>query len=413
LLHLAIRQLLSKKRQTTLIFLGISFGTMVYIIVAGLQLGMRQYLIEQLLNNSAHIQISGKENYIEKEEIESVFYPDQKVFWISRPSGKREVSQLNNPYGWFNFLDKQKHVLAYSPKYVIQSIATNSVYKATLNLNGIIPEKVTRVTGLEDYMRENSILDLSGGSHKIILASKVMKKLGVHVGQTIQVSDGQHEPVPFKISGEIRLGNEAIDESFALAHIKDVQSLDNSPGRITDISVTLDDMDYAIPLAKSWNLVNSDDVKSWQEVNEQFMEVIMVQDLFRYIITLTVLLVAGFGIYNVLSIMISQKQKEIAILKSIGYSKESILELFLLQGILLGAIGGLIGLALGFGLCQFIGSIELSFEFGKSNHLWISYDPYIYIAGFLAAFGSSLVAGILPSYHASRLTPLEIIRNNT
>lgn len=386
---------------------------MVYIIVAGLQLGMRQYIIERLLNNTAHIQISGKDHFIEKEQIEKVFYNSQNVLWITPPNGKREESKLNNPYGWFNFLDQQDHVLAYSPKYAIQSIATHSKYKTTLSLSGIIPEKITKVTGLEDYMREHSILDLSGGSNKIILGSGVMKNLGVRVGQTIQVSNGIYDPIPFRISGVIHLGNEPIDETFALAHIKDVQNLDRNPGRITDISVALDNMDYSMALAKNWDLFSSDDVKSWQQVNEHFMEMIFIQDLFRYIITGTVLLVAGFGIYNVLSIMISQKQKEIAILKSIGYTKESILELFLLQGILLGTVGGLLGLALGFGLCQIIGNFELSVEFGKSNHLWISYDPLIYISGFLAAFTSSLVAGLLPSYHASRLTPLEIIRSNS
>lgn len=412
--YLAIKQMLAKKKQTFLIFLGIGFGTMIYIIVAGLQLGMREFFIEQLLNNSAHILISGEEKYIEQDQIQPRFYNDNEIVkWIVPPSGKRDEIRLKNPQGWYDFLEKNPYVLSYSPRYVIQAIATQSKFKASINLLGIIPQKHIRVTDLENYMTSGSILDIKGGTNTIVMSEKLLKKLGAKVSSTVLISTGTDTPLPFKVVGSILMGNEQTDETLAISHIVDVQKLDHSPGEITDISVSLVDIDYAEPLAEQWRRMSTDKVQSWQEVNTHFMEMIMIQDLFRYLITATVLIVSGFGIYNVLSIMISQKQKEIAILRSIGYSSERILELFFAQGIILGLAGGFLGLLLGFVVCQLVGSINLTMQIGKSNHLWISYDPFIYIVGFFAAFCSSIIAGLIPSYKASRLTPLEIIRENS
>lgn len=139
---------------------------------------------------------------------------------------------------------------------------------------------------------------------------------------------------------------------------------------------------------------------------------INIQDIVRLVITTSILIVAGFGIYNVLSIMINQKQKEIAILRSIGYAPSRILQLFLVQGLILGFFGGLMGLIFGHSLNLFIESIELGFEIGKSNHMLISYRPSIYITAFVAAQISATIASILPARKAAKMTPLDIIRAN-
>ncbi|MCB0384126.1 MAG: FtsX-like permease family protein, partial [Bdellovibrionales bacterium] len=143
-----------------------------------------------------------------------------------------------------------------------------------------------------------------------------------------------------------------------------------------------------------------------------FMQLINIQDIMRYIITSAILIVAAFGIYNVLSIMISQKQKEIAILRSIGYAPDKILRLFMIQGSMLGLLGGGAGLFIGFGACLIIGSIDLGFEIGKGSNLLISYDWDIYATAFVAAQVAAAIASIIPARHAAKLTPLDIIRAN-
>ncbi|MDH5183446.1 MAG: ABC transporter permease, partial [Gammaproteobacteria bacterium] len=115
MLFLAIRHLLSRKRQTVLIFLGISLGTMMFTMISGIQLGMREFIEDRLLNNTSHIQISARDRLINKEEISRRFYPHQTVQWLVPPAGKREEAHIMYPQGWFDRLSVDPQVTAYSP----------------------------------------------------------------------------------------------------------------------------------------------------------------------------------------------------------------------------------------------------------------------------------------------------------
>ena len=140
------------------------------------------------------------------------------------------------------------------------------------------------------------------------------------------------------------------------------------------------------------------------------MEMIRMQDIVRYFITIAILVVAAFGIYNVLTIMINQKKKEIAILRSIGYGPEKILQLIMYQGLFLGISGGLFGLFLGHVINVFVASIDLGFELGGSNNLMVSYDPSIYLIALISALVASLIASFIPAFSASKMSPIDIIR---
>ncbi len=413
MLFLSIRQMASRKKQTVLIFLGISFSTMIYVVIAGLQLGMREYLSEQLLNNTAHIRISGREQFITPSDIETRFFSSQElVRWIVPPSGKRDVAKLENPQGWFDRLDRDPAVFSYAPRLAVDAILSLGKNQWAIGLAGILPERQIQVTSLNDYMREGDLLDLRGGGHKIIVGSGVLKQLGARVNEFVQVSMGDRGTYPFKIVGVLHLGNKEIDERLTLAHIADVQQINKTPGRVSEISVALVDINQSKPLAEAWSLYSRDKVEGWEEANAAFMQIITIQDVVRLVITFAILLVAAFGIYNVLTIMINQKQKEIAILRSIGYAPRKILELFLWQGAAMGVAGGLFGALLGFGVNRVIGSINLGFDIGKGHSLIISYAPSIYLTAFWMAVGAALVASFFPARHASRMTPLEIIRAN-
>ncbi|MCB0408519.1 MAG: ABC transporter permease, partial [Bdellovibrionales bacterium] len=346
-------------------------------------------------------------------ELRPRFYSEETfVKWIVPPAGKRDEAKLENPQGWFDRLQKDPDVVSYAPRLSINAIINQGRYRSNVMITGIIPAKQTRVTSVEDYMREGSLLDLSGGGNKIVLGSGIVKDLGVSVGETVNVSIGLGEARPFKLVGIVHLGNEQIDDSIAFANIRDVQSLNRTPGRVSEISVALTDISLSKEKASLWSVYTRDKVQGWEEANAQFMQMISIQDIMRAIMTGAILLVAGFGIYNVLSIMIAQKQKEIAILRSIGYGPNKILELFLIQGLLLGAGGGFLGLIFGLTINSLLGSYKLAFEVGKSNHLPISYDASIFITAFLAAQIAAAIASFLPARAAAKLTPLEIIRSD-
>lgn len=411
---LAMRQMFSKKKQTLLIFLGILFGTMIYVIIAGIQYGMREYLAEQLLNNTAHVLISGSERKIDAKDLRERFFPNQNfVHWIVPPAGKREESRLENPQGWFSRLAEDPDVSAYAPRLSVNAILSTHALRTSVGLTGIIPEKYVQVTSIGDYVKQGRLADLKAGTNSIVLGSGVLEKLGARLDQTILVSTGSEEARPFRIVGVVELGNEQLDKTLALAHLNDVQSLNRTPGRVSEISVALNDINLSQEKASTWSLYSNDKVQSWEQANASFLQVIQIQDIVRIVITGALLLVSAFGMYNVLSIMINQKQKEIAILRSIGYAPPKILSLILIQGLTMGIAGGLLGLTLGHIINLIIDNLDLGIRIGRGTSLIISYRPSIYATAGIASIISSIVASWLPARAAARMTPLDIIRSNT
>ena len=411
--YLAMKQLFSKKKQTLLILLGISFGTMLFISISAIQLGFRAYIMKALLNNTAHILIKGAENTIEKDVIEERLGKDKLIKWITPPSGKKDESKLNNYLGWINVLRADPNVYDYSPRLATKVMLKKGPIKASVTLTGSLPLRQQRISNIRDYMIEGEFQNLKTGGNKVILGSEVAKNLGVSLGQFVDFVSPNGEFSPFKVVGILKFGDELIDATIAFAHLADVQRLNKTPGRISEIAVALNDMEKSSELASLWGMFNEDKVQDWREANKMFMEMIKMQDMVRYFIVFSVLVVAAFGIYNVLSIMINQKRKEIAILRSIGYDSHRILELILYQGIFLGLSGGIVGMIFGALITLIIESIDMGFELGGSNHLLVSYDSSIYITSMIAAIIAALIASIIPAYSASKLTPIDIIRGET
>lgn len=411
MLFLAMKQLFSKKKQTFLILLGISFGTMLYVSISGIQLGFRKYIINSLLNNTAHILISGREDIIDRKLVDEWFYANQTVSWITPPYGKRSEAKLENYQGWANRLSNHPEVYEYCPRLNIQVMIKRGDLTHNLALVGTEAKRQIRVSKIADYMREGDFSSLSSGGNKIILGVKAAEEIGVRVGQFVEVVTGSlDQRSSFKVVGLLSFGDENVDKSIAFAHIEDVQKLNKTPGRISEVAVALFNMDKSGELADQWSLLSHDKVEDWREANPMFMEMIMMQDMVRYFITIAVLIVAAFGVYNVLTIMINQKRKEIAILRSIGYAPKKILELIMYQGIFLGISGGILGMILGYVVSRLVESIELNIDIGGNNHLLIDYAPSTYAISFFAALIASLIASFLPALSASRMTPIDIIR---
>jgi len=412
MLFLAIRHLLSRKRQTTLIFLGISMGTMMFAVISGMQLGMREFIVDRLLSNTAHIKISARDQTVDKKEMTQRFYPDGEVInWLTPPSGKRDEAHILYPQGWFDRLRDDPAVYGYSPSLSMSVIISKGDTRYPAALIGVVPKLHEKVLDINRYINIGSLNDLNNGGNRVIVGDKLLENLGAKLGDNILVSAGKGELRPLKIAGVLSLAIEEVDKTLMIASLNDVQQLNKTPGQINEISISLLDISRAQELANSWSIASRDKVQSWEEVNASFLQIFVFQDIVRITVTTAILVVAAFGIFNVLSIIVNQKRREIAILQSIGYPPNMIMQLFLIQGVILGFSGALFGLIIGYWLNLYIATIELNINIGSGNHLIISSDPYIYITGFLMAFISAIIASLLPAYTASKMTPIDIIRS--
>lgn len=410
---LALRHLLSKKKQTGLMLAGITLGTAAYCAISGMMLGFQTFIIDQLVNNDSHIRVSSREEIIGEHSLDRDLFPDFTVVkWKAAPAGRRDYSYIEYPAGWFEKFDKDENTLAYSPQLIAQVIASRARVSTSARMIGVEPFRQAKVTNIQNYMLQGQFTDLGQTGNRIIIGDGLLNRLGTKVSESIQISSGKVDAVPFKIVGVFHLGVKNLDDTTIFGALGDVQKVNATPSRISDIAVKIRDVGRASELAATWSMFAKEKVQSWDQANEGIMSVFKTQNVVRYSMTVSILIVAGFGIYNILTMAIQQKKREIAILRSIGFEPKDVLWHFELQGMALGLIGGLIGITLGYFICLAMSHIEVSPNRGLGGrNLMVSFDIYIYIRAFLMSFIVSAAAGVLPARAAGLMTPIDIIRS--
>ncbi len=412
MVFLAIRHLLSRKRQTALTLLGIVLGTAAYIAISGMMLGFQTYIIDQLVNNDAHLRISAREEMLTEHGLDEAFFPDGTlIHWLKAPSGRKDNAYIISPRSWLERLAADEEVSAASPQLVVQGLATAGKISTGVSIVGSDPEKQKMVSSIESSMLQGKFADIGNSGNRLAVGEGLLKKLGATRHETITLSVGRGSPQAFRIVSVFRMGVKGIDDTRVYASLSDVQKLNQTPSRVSDIAIRLREVTLASATASFYNLIGPEKVQSWDQANEGIMSVFKTQDIVRNAMTISILVVAGFGIYNILSLAVTHKRRDIAILRSIGFEPKDISRLFLVQGLILGLCGGLLGILCGLAACSAMGQIEVSEDRGLGgNHLMISYELMIYVKALGLALVSAAFASYFPARSAGKLEPIEIIR---
>lgn len=417
MLFLAIRYLLSRPRQTLLTLLGIFFGTAAYITISGFMLGFREYLIDQLINTSPHIYIEVREVFYQEHELDLAFFPkaqkdNTSLVWLTPPSGGNTSQMLENPEGWYQLLKSDERVQAFSPQLSVPVVFSNGKSNTSATLTGCNPTEQVRVTNIGDDMVQGDFSDLSAGGNRLVIGEELRKKLGLQLSQNVMVSLAEKPAMPFKVVGVFNTGNKMTDNK-AYAELRDVQTVSGTLNVVNEIAVKLKDHTLAKKLSETWSQVTADTVESWDQRNSSLFDVFKIQDAVRYLSIGAILVVASFGIYNILNMTVMQKKKDIAILHSLGYQPKDIVFLFFSQGLVVGVIGTILGVIVGYVFCRYLATLPFSGEpMGSgSGFMMVSFNPKIYWQATTLGILTSTIASILPARAAGKFTPIEIIRS--
>jgi len=412
MMSLSLRFLITRKKQSLFILMGIIIGTAAYVAISGMMLGFQLKLLDQLVNNESHVRLSAREDLLTPATMGS--YPEAKhVFWSIPPSGRKDSAKIEFPLSWFERLDRDQDVVAYSPQVNLNVIFKRGKINLAGRMIGSDPARQVRITNIEQYMVQGSFKNIGNSGNRIVIGRGLLENLGARLSETLLVSSGNGEPKSFKIVGVFETGVKQIDDTTVFGALADAQQLREAPSEITDIGVRVKNPYQAQVVAERWRGNSREKVTAWQEASASILSVFKTQDIVRNSMTISIIIVAGFGIFNILSILVNQKRRDIAILRSMGYLPKDIVQLFFNQGLILGLIGGFLGLFVGHLLCRIIGSIQV--ESGRmlssSGTMLISYDWLIYVKAYVIALLSSTVSSIIPAREAGRLEPMDIIRS--
>jgi lipoprotein-releasing system permease protein len=413
ILKIVITHLTSRKRQTIVSILGVTFGITVFIFQAGVITGLQDFFIEKTINSTAHVQIYQDKNQKSPPLLKKVYSEDET--WISVPNikSKNELPKLKSGLQIVEILESYPEVTGVSPSLSSQAIFKIGVADVSGIINGVDIRKENRLFNLEQDMLSGSIIRLETVNNGIILGSGLAESLGTILNDNITVVSPGGVALQMKVVGILDTGLRDLDNSRAYSSIRNAQKLMNVTGSyITNINIKLEDVDQSGALAREFQSRFGYTAEDWKVTNEGIFSVFRIQNIVTYLVIISILLVSGFGIFNILSMMIYEKMNDIAILKSIGYTDVDIRNVFLLEALIIGYFGGLIGLMIGFVLSWITSIIPTNIEgFVSSEYLSINFDPAFYLLAFAFGLVATGIAGYLPAKKASKIDPINIIRS--
>lgn len=412
ILDISKTHLLAKKKQTAVAALGVTFGIGMYIIMMSFMTGLNELLDGLVLNRTPHVQIYNKTAPTETQPSDRYFDVLNNLNHIHSIKPKSRLERIHNALPILSELKKNDQVKGATPQTTCKVFYLAGSNNLNGMINGIEVNEEVRLFNFKDYIVEGDVNSLIKKKNSILLGAGVAKKLSLSVGDKIQVVNTKGANFSLSIGGIYQSGLAEVDDIQSFVNLKMAQQILGAGGNyISRIHVKLNDINDAVPIS---NLIkNLYDVEALdiKKANAQFDTGSDIRTLISYVVSITLLIVAGFGIYNILNMFIYEKMNDIAILKATGFTGKDVMYIFITQALVIGTLGGILGLGLGYGVSLIIDEVPFVTEALPTIKTYpINYDPLFYVIGVIFALVSTFLAGYLPARKAQKLDPVEIIR---
>ncbi|TAM43777.1 MAG: ABC transporter permease [Gammaproteobacteria bacterium] len=407
-LDIALTHLLHRKRQSVVSVLGISMGVGFFIAMAALMQGFQRYFVDKTIDVSPHVIMKDEFRVPPRQPVELV-YPGGAVRLLNvQPIEERRG--IKNAMALAEAIAARPGV-AVAPTLVGQVFLRFGSKDVSTTLYGIDPHRERRVTQIERDLIRGRLDSLLTTANGIILGEGLAAKLGVGQGDTVSATSSAGVVLKMKVAGIFRSGITTKDnfESFTL--LKKAQVLHDRPNVVNEIRLRLADINQAAPLAIALEARYRYRSESWEETNKNILGIFVIQNGIMYSTVSAILIVAAFGIFNIITTVIHEKERDIAILKSMGFGEGAIRNVFVLEGVVVGIVGTLIGWLLGFGLTELLGAIRFHVEgFVTMERFALHYTFTHYLLAGTFALPSAVFAAWLPARKAAAVNPVDIIR---
>lgn len=408
ILDVAATHLLHRKRQSIVSIMGVALGVGFFIGASSLLNGSQQDLIERLVNTQPHIVIKDEFRTPPPQPVVAVYPRGAVELRSAKP--RESIRGIKDSPGKLAALERQEGA-AVAPALSGQAILRYGSKDLSASITGIDPDREPYVSKLAEDMIKGRIADLKTAANGIILGDQLAANLGATAGDTLTVTSPAGVVLKMKIVGLFRTGVTAVDRSTSYTLLKKAQVLQDRPNVVNQIRIRLENHELARDLAADIEARYRYRTESWQESNEDFLGLLTIRNMIMYSIVTAILIVASFGIYNIISTVVHEKARDIAILKSMGFESADIRRIFLLEGTLVGLVGTAVGWAIGAGIIWGMGAIPLKIGgIVEVQHFPMDYALWHYgVAGGFATIAATLAA-YLPARKAAGVRPVEILR---
>ncbi|MEO8961021.1 MAG: FtsX-like permease family protein [Ginsengibacter sp.] len=412
LLNIANSLLLARRKQSLVAAFGVMFGVGMFIAMLGFMTGLNDLLDGLMLNRTPHVRLYNEIKPNSRQPVnESGSFKNSYNFISSlKPSVARQ--EIYNSGFIMESLKKDGRVMGFAPRITAQVFFNNGVIDINGIVNGIEVEEESRLFHFSDYITQGKASDLKNISNSIILGKALADKMLVNIGDVVQVMTTEGDRYSLKVIGFFQSGVNDIDKVQSFASLATTQKiLGRASNYVTDIEIKLKDMNIAPSVAREYEHLYATDAEDIQTANAQFETGSKVRLIISYAVGIVLLVVAGFGIYNILNMMIYEKMDSIAILKATGFSGSDIKKVFLVISLTIGIAGGLLGLLLGFTVSSIIAQIPFTTTALPTVTKYpVDYNPTIYLIGIVFSLFTTYLAGLFPARKAGKTDPVVIIK---
>ncbi|MCC6817401.1 MAG: ABC transporter permease [Bacteroidia bacterium] len=410
--EIALQLLKARWKQTLVAAIGVTFSITMFITLLGFMNGLNTLLDGLILNRTPHIKLYNeiKPSAIQPIEKDSTLNNTHHFIESIKPfAGKPEI---RNASAIMNYLKKDVRVNGVAPKISAQVFYNVGAVDLTGAINGIDVEAESKLFFFQDYVVKGNYVDLKNIPNSIILGKGAADKMLAKIGDVIQVTTAKGDRVQLKVVGYFQSGLADIDKVQSYTSISTAQKILGKPNSyITDIQIKLKVIEQAPKVAKEYARLFEIDAEDIQTANAQFETGSSVRTTISYAVGITLLIVAGFGIYNILNMMIYEKMDSIAILKATGFSGKDVKYIFVSIALSIGFFGGLAGLGFGFLASAGIDQIPFNTSALPTVETYpVDYNPKYYVIGIIFSLITTYFAGLFPAKKASKIDPVIIIR---
>jgi len=382
--------------------LGTALGVTALITVLSVMNGFGEELRSRILSVAAHVTVTG--------------FGDELTDW---QSVQRKVAG-------------NKGVLGTAPYVMAQGLLTQKGKSSGVLVRGILPEEESSVSSLADNMKGGSIAKLEAGKFGIVLGKELAWSMSVWVGDKVTLMAPQASVTAagilprmkrFTVVGVFEAGMYEYDSGLVLMHIADAQKLYRMGENVSGLRLKLEDIDAAPLFSRQLirQLGSPYRIRNWTQEHVSFFRALKIERNVMFVILMLIVAVAAFNLVSTLVMVVTDKQADIAILRTLGMSPANIMWVFIYQGIIIGLIGTLLGLiggiALALNVSDIVTAVETFFQvqFMPPDLYYISGFPShlnwndVLIIGVLS-FILSVLATLYPAWRASKTQPAEALR---
>lgn len=402
---IAFTHLSSRKKQTLIAVLSVVFGVSMYIFMNGFMGGVNQAQTEMTFSSMAHIRIyndvdNAVNTYLSSDENTLVNVRNAKAIQYS--DGIKNATKIVEE------LKSNPKLVAVTSQINLNATFKNGSVEVSGQMSGVDVYEENKMFQMDSYVVQGSWDDLANGANHIVIGIKMAEKLGLKLYDLMAVTTNSNSIKNYKIVCILETGAKGTDASKGFINKSSALQLTaKNKSYASDIQINVPNFNNATTIANSLKGIPYK-VESWQQSSGQLVAANSLRNVIALAVSLVILIVAAFGIYNIMNMTVNEKIKEIAILKAVGFGGKDVIQIFLTQSIFIGLLGGFFGVCMGYGIASSVSNVPFSMPGIKT--LPMLFRPSDYLIAFLFGVLLTILAGYLPAKKAAKVDPVSIIR---